>query len=163
VITLIRATLDRDLIIRSISGRFRGVVGESAFDLVQSTYHDSLKTTSRELFARRRMVTCEIATAAGEERGPRWWFVRAAPLCENGRVVAAFAHAVPRGYVVPHDWLPVDAEDWERELAIRELQPVFGGFDAALLSAIGWWSPGASRGRRTAPCASGPAFGEHRR
>lgn len=130
--TCIRTLLDRDLTIRRIHGGCHGVVGKSVFELVLPSHHHLLNTLCRELVDRRRMVSCEIPTFSVDGGGPRWWFVRAAPLCQARRVVATVAHAVPRAYVPPIDWQPVDFEAWQRELALRELLPILQAFHAEL-------------------------------
>ena len=137
MITPILATLDRDLTIHSITGCPRDVVGESAYELVPSSHHYLLKSARRELFVRGRLVSCEVPTRPPNETEACWWFVRAAPVCEGARVVAAIAHAVPSGERAERDLPPVSAEVWQRELALRDLMPILSCFNVKMISALG--------------------------
>ena len=79
------------------------------------------------------------------EEEARWWLVRAAPLIDGGRVVAALAQAVPRDERALPECPPVSMEVWQRELALQELKPILRHLDAELVFSLGrrsWaWEP----------------------
>ena len=136
MIAPILATLDAKLTIRSINGRPHQLVGKSVYEFVPTSHHGRLDMARRELFERGRLVSHEVPSMGPTEEEARWWLVRAAPLFDGGRVVAALAQAVPP---------PVSMEVWQRELALQELKPILRHLDAELVFSLGrrsWaWEP----------------------
>ena len=132
----IRLILDRDLTIRTVDGGCREARGKYAPEFVPPSHHYFLDALCTQLFDRRRMISCELPLLRAGQHPPRCWFIRAAPICEAGRAVAAVAHAMPRDGITPADWPPVSLATWERELAVRELMPILSVFGAELASAV---------------------------
>ncbi len=137
MITPILASLDQELTIRSVNGRAHELVGKSVYELVPTSHHGLLDRARRELFEQRRLVAHEIPSIAPAGMEARWWLVRAAPLSDGGRVVAAIAQAVPRDEPAPLECPPVSAEVWQRELALRELSPILRCLDPELFFSLG--------------------------
>ena len=133
----VRARLDHALTIRQANAPWRTVLGRSVYELVLPSHHDLLRSFRRSLFDQHKMVSGTIPTWDQNQTGPRWWFVRAAPICEAGRAVAAFAHALPREYVAPADWQSISASAWERELASRDLNSILRHLDSEPWSEVG--------------------------
>ncbi len=137
MITPILATLDPELTIRSANGRARKMVGKSVYDLVPSSHHHLLNRARRELFEQRRLVSREVPALADADQRVHWWLVRAAPLCDGGRAVAAIAQVVPRGARAPREYPLVSVDVWQRELALRELDPILRRVDSELFLSPG--------------------------
>jgi hypothetical protein len=137
VMTPIRTTLGRDLTIQAISAYAHTALGRSLFDFVPPSHHNLLESARRELFERHHVVSFEVPTVGTKRGAPQRWFVRAAPVREAHRVVAAVAHAVPCADTFPVDCQTLNNEAWERELALRELMPILRGLNAAIVSVVG--------------------------
>jgi hypothetical protein len=137
MITPILATLDAELTIRNVNGRPHELVGRSVYALVPASHHALLHSARRELFERGRLVSHEVPVLAPTEGELRWWLVRAVPLFDGGRVVAAIAQAVPRDERAPLECPSVSAEVWQRELALRELRPILWCLAPELVFSLG--------------------------
>lgn len=135
--TPILATLDKQLTITSANERGRRLVGKSVYELVPSSHHGLLDRARRGLFERRRLVAREIPSIAPAGVECRWWLVRAAPLSDAGRVVAAIAQAVPCDEQVALECPPVGTEVWQRELALHELSSVLRCLGVESLLSLG--------------------------
>jgi hypothetical protein len=133
-LTPLRATLNANLTIRGINRPYRAALGKSVFEFVLQSHHVRLCSLARALFTRHLMVSGAIPILCAQQGRPVWWFVRAAPAAHAGRVITAFVRAIPRGHVAPAGCRSVNLEDWERQLAFRDLLPILPGLHCDLFT-----------------------------